>query len=298
MPVVNLAVASPASGESLSVRLDELEVSVANFSTHLAVGAVASGLAASVTLAAGAVPPGDLATLTAAGIVGSILPDIDLQKSHPSRMLFGALGILFAFIALFQFYEWYSIAELWAIWLGVYVLIRLGLWRFFHRHAVHRGIFHSVLAGLVFMALTAIIVTHLLGRDPAIGWLAGVFVLIGYLVHLTLDEIYSVDFEGAYIKRSFGSALKIWQYDSSRASLLMTTALLIAITFAPTVTPLVETMASLRLDEFLQQRMWPEGDWFAPVSANATETAGHTHPAGQMGGAQNVTAAAEVAVGP
>lgn len=245
---------------------------MANFSTHLGVGAVASGLAASVTLAAGAVPPSEMATLTAAGIVGSILPDIDLQKSHPSRMLFGALGILFAFIALFQYYQAYSVAELWAIWLGVYVLIRLGLWRFFHRHAVHRGIFHSLLAGLLFMALTAIVLTHLLGRDPAIGWLGGVFVFLGYVVHLTLDEIYSVDFEGTYIKRSFGSALKIWQYDAPRASLLMAGAFVVAATFAPTVTPFVRTMASLELNRFFQQRMWPEDKWFAPPAANATES--------------------------
>jgi len=273
MLVVNCPRQSCAGRESPTVVLINLEAGVANFSTHLGVGAVASGLAASVTLAAGAVPPGELATLTAAGIVGSILPDIDLQKSHPSRMLFGALGILFAFIALFQYYQAYSIAELWAIWLGVYALIRLGLWRFFHRHAVHRGIFHSVLAGLVFMAFTAIILTHLLGRDPAIGWLGGVFVFLGYMVHLTLDEIYSVDFEGAYIKRSFGSALKFWEYDSPRASLLMTGVLLTVITLAPTVTPFVETMASLQLDEFFEQRMWPEDEWFAPPSANATETA-------------------------
>ena len=247
---------------------------MANFSTHLGVGAVASGLAASVSLAAGAVPPGELATLLAAGIVGSILPDIDLNSSHPSRMLFGALGILFAFIALFQYYHAYSVAELWAIWLGVYAVVRLGFWRFFHRHAVHRGIFHSVLAGLAFMALTAIILTHLLGRDPAIGWLGGLFVFFGYLIHLTLDEIYSVDFEGTRIKRSFGTALKFWQYDSPRASLLMTAAFLVAVTFAPTLTPFVEKMASLHLNAFIEQRMWPEGEWFAPPSANATETAG------------------------
>ncbi|MFP4538810.1 MAG: metal-dependent hydrolase [Dichotomicrobium sp.] len=246
---------------------------MANFSTHLGVGAVASGLAASVTLAAGAVPPGELATLTAAGIVGSILPDIDLDRSHPSRMLFGALGILFAFIALFQYYAVYSVAELWAIWLGVYAIVRLGVWRFFHRHAVHRGIFHSVLAGFVFMPLTAIILTELLGRDPLIGWLGGVFVFMGYMVHLALDELYSVDFEGAYIKRSFGTALKFWEYDAPRASLLMTGALLVAITFAPTVTPFVKKMASLDLNAFLEQRMWPEDQWFAPPSASATETA-------------------------
>jgi len=244
---------------------------VANFSTHLGVGAVASGLAASVALAAGAVQPESISTLICAGIVGSILPDIDLQKSHPSRMLFGALGILFAFIALFQYYHAYSVAELWAIWLGVYGFVRLGLWRFFHRHAVHRGIFHSVLAGLVFMALTSIVLTHLLGRHPHMGWLAGVFVFLGYMVHLTLDEIYSVDFEGAYIKRSFGSALKIWEYDAPRASLLMTAAFLIAVTFAPTVTPFVQKMTSLQLGDFFQQRMWPEDQWFAPPPANATE---------------------------
>lgn len=245
---------------------------MANFSTHLGVGAVASGLAASVTLAAGAVPPGELATLTAAGIIGSVLPDIDLDRSHPSRMLFGALGILFAFIALFQFYEAYSVAELWAIWIGVYALIRLGLWRFFHERAVHRGIFHSLIAGGVFMALATIIVTHLLGRDPLVGWLAGVFVFMGYVVHLTLDEVSSVDFEGAYIKRSFGSALKLWEYGSPRASLLMAGALVVAITFAPSATPFVKKMASLQLDEFFQQRMWPRDEWFAPPTAKATET--------------------------
>jgi membrane-bound metal-dependent hydrolase YbcI (DUF457 family) len=244
---------------------------VANFSTHIGVGAVASGLAASVALAAGAVQPDSIGTLICAGIVGSILPDIDLQKSHPSRMLFGALGILFAFIALFQYYQTYSIAELWAIWLAVYCFIRLGFWRFFHRHAVHRGIFHSVLAGLMFMALTAIVLTNLLGRDPSLGWLGGLFVFIGYMVHLTLDEVYSVDFEGVRIKRSFGSALKIWEYESPRASLLMTGAFLIAITFAPTVTPFVRTMASLELNAFFKQRMWPEDRWFAPLRANARE---------------------------
>jgi len=246
---------------------------VANFSTHIGFGAVASGLAASLTLAAGVIPPGELVTLTAAGIVGSVLPDIDLDRSHPSRMLFGALGILFAFIAVFQYYQAYSVAELWAIWLGIYLIVRLGFWRFFHRRAVHRGIFHSVLAGFLFMALTAMILTHLLGHDPVVGWLAGVFVFFGYLVHLTLDETYSVDFEGVYIKRSFGSALKLWEYDSPRASLLMTGAFVVAITFAPTVTPFVKKMASVQFDEFFEQRMWPEDQWFAPPPASATETA-------------------------
>ena len=246
---------------------------MANYATHLGVGAVASGLAATMALAAGAIPAAELATLTTAGIIGSILPDIDLERSYPSRMLFGALGILFAFIALFQYYLDYSVLELWAIWLGVYIIVRLGVWRVFHRHAVHRGIFHSVLAGIFFMVLTALIFTYLLGREPLISWLAGAFVLFGYLVHLTLDEIYSVDFEDRLIKRSFGSALKILQYDSPRASLLMAGAVVIVLTFAPPITPLVQVVSSPEISTFMRERMWPEDKWFAPLKPVQPETA-------------------------
>ena len=53
----------------------------------------------------------------------------------------------------------------------------------------------------------------------------GLFVLIGFIIHLVLDEIYSVDVEGAVIKKSFGTALKLFDYHSWRASGLMAIAL-------------------------------------------------------------------------
>lgn len=246
---------------------------MANFSTHLGVGAVSSGLAATVTLAAGLVQPDQLSTLTAAGVIGSVLPDIDLERSTPSRMLFGALGILFAFIALFHYYTAYSVMELWLIWLAVYMLIRLGVWRIFHQNAVHRGIFHSVLAGFFFMVLTATILTFLMGRSPLISWLAGVFVLFGYMVHLVLDEIYSVDFEGIQVKRSFGTALKLYQYDAPRASLLMAGAVVLVITFAPPVNSLVRVVTSDEIGTFFRERMWPDNKWFAPRTARAETSA-------------------------
>lgn len=251
---------------------------MANFSTHLAVGAVSSGLAATVTLAAGLVSPDQLSTLTMAGVIGSVLPDIDLERSTPSRMLFGALGILFAFVTLFHYYTAYSVVELWLIWMGVYLFVRIGLWHLFHENAVHRGIFHSVLAGCFFMVTTATLLTFLMGRDPLIAWLAGTFVLFGYVVHLVLDEIYSVDFDGVHIKRSFGSALKLYQQDSPRASLLMAGALLLAIVVAPPINSLVRVVTSQETGAFFRERIWPDGKWFAPPSARAGQIKPDTHP--------------------
>ena len=75
---------------------------MANFATHLAVGIVGSGAVATLTQASGMVPPSDIVTLAFAGAVGAILPDIDLGNSRPSQALFTGLGIVFAFIVLFN----------------------------------------------------------------------------------------------------------------------------------------------------------------------------------------------------
>ena len=98
---------------------------MANFNTHLAVASVGSGLCATVALAGHAAPNNYLLTLTLAGTIGGILPDIDLERAVPARMLFSVLGIVAAFIALFTLQEEHSIAELWLVWLGAYFITRL-----------------------------------------------------------------------------------------------------------------------------------------------------------------------------
>ena len=55
---------------------------------------------------------------------------------------------------------------------------------------------------------TALVYSKLLGRNDGVAWLAAGFMAIGYLTHLTLDEIYSVDVMDTRIKASFGTALK------------------------------------------------------------------------------------------
>ena len=57
---------------------------MANFPTHIAVGTVVSGALATVTVAADMVAPENIVAVTLAGVLGSVLPDIDLKDSRPS----------------------------------------------------------------------------------------------------------------------------------------------------------------------------------------------------------------------
>ncbi len=243
---------------------------MANFNTHLAVAAVGSGLCATIALAGHAAPQNYLLTLTLAGTIGGILPDIDLDKAIPARILFNALGAISAFIALFSLSKQYSIAELWIVWIGVYLAVRYGGHKLFQERTHHRGIFHSLLAGGFFMALTAIIFDRVFGEPPALAWLTGLFVLIGFIIHLVLDEIYSVDIEGAAIKKSFGTALKLFDYHSWRASGLMGVAFAGVVMLAPPSNDFYQIVRPPVLFAFLKDRLLPKGQWFGVRPAETT----------------------------
>lgn len=235
---------------------------MANFPTHIAVGTIVSGGLATLTLAADAVSPENVLTIAVAGIIGSILPDIDLKESRPSQSMFNGLGLFIAFALLFFFVDKLSIAEMWLLWLGTYIGIRYVAYFIFHRMSYHRGIYHSVLAGLFFCFVTVIIYRYVLQRHEGVAWLAGAFTFVGYLVHLILDELYSVDVSGARIKRSFGTALKL----IDRKKMGHTTAMAIATVLAFLMTPpshvFVEGITSKPLWSALHDKLLPKGKWF------------------------------------
>ena len=75
---------------------------MANFTTHIAAGTIVSGALATLTLAADVVAPENLVAVTMVGVLGSVLPDIDLRDSRPSRAMFAGLAIFFSFAVLFN----------------------------------------------------------------------------------------------------------------------------------------------------------------------------------------------------
>ncbi len=239
---------------------------MANFTTHIAIGTLASGMLATLTMAADVIAPENIVGVTLAGVLGSVLPDIDLKVSRPSQAIFNGLAVFLSFAILFNFAYRYSIAEMWIVWLAVYLGVRYGAHFVFHRMSYHRGIYHSVLAGLFFACVTAIIYRYLLDRPDGVAWLAGGFMFVGYLIHLTLDEIYSVDIMDVRIKASFGTALKLWDHKHMGHSTAMAVATVIAFLMTPPAGAFVDGITSRPLWAGLRERLLPKDKWFGVIA--------------------------------
>lgn len=257
---------------------------MANFTTHLVVGTVVAGSLATLTLAADVIAPENLVAITLAGSLGSVLPDIDLKDSRPSRALFAGLAIFFSFAILFHFAPRLSIAEMWLLWLGTLFFVRYGLHALFHRYAVHRGIWHSLIAALTCALATVVFFYYVFGRPDGVAWLAGGFLLIGYLVHLTLDEIYSVDVMGAYIKKSFGTAIKLADFRHPAASVAMTVAAVALLLVTPSITTFFDGITSRSMWTGLHARLLPSDRWFGIIVEQGRLAAAPAVPEGPTTG--------------
>lgn len=182
---------------------------MATFKTHFVTTTVISGILAGGLLVT------ELATVKTGiaywllGILGGILPDIDTRQSIPARLLFTGLGMLAASLVVISYLKLITFFELLLIWISIYLTVRYGLFKIFAQFTVHRGNCHSILAALLFGLLTTVIAHDEFKVREFIAWFAGVFIFLGYLTHLILDEVYSVDLLNKKVKKSFGSAFKI-----------------------------------------------------------------------------------------
>jgi hypothetical protein len=179
--------------------------------------------------------------------------------------MFAGLAVFFSFAVLFTFAARYSILEMLILWLGTLAFVRYGLHALFHHISVHRGIWHSILAAVFCAAATAAIFKHLLGRHDGVAWLAAGFMFVGFITHLVLDEIYSVDVMDTRIKASFGTALKLADTRHPGHSAAMAVAAALAFYASPPTETFVRTVASRSLWAELQQRLLPEEKWFGLI---------------------------------
>ena len=230
---------------------------MANFKTHFFVASVVSGVASVTALAAGMASLRQTLAYFAIGLIGGILPDIDADNSAPVRLLFNALALGLAFVAVFYLVDRLSIAELVLLWGGTYVSVRYLAFAVFTRFTVHRGVFHSILAAVFFAGLTASVASHGFNSHTQIAWLSGSFLFMGYLVHLTLDEVYSVDLLNRRVKRSFGSALKIVSFKRVWPSLGLGVATFAVLMTAPSFSAFVDTTFDSRFYENISTRLLP-----------------------------------------
>ncbi|MEL6344275.1 MAG: metal-dependent hydrolase [Myxococcota bacterium] len=182
---------------------------MADYQTHLT-GAIITGAATAFAASIlGVATPIEAPFLAMVGVWGGLAPDLDSDNSRPLRIVFDYASLVVPFVMLWRIP---ALTDSWAraivTWLVIAAVVRWPMKWVFQRFTVHRGIFHSIPAALIFGGLGFL----LAGRrvdDVHLQAAIGVSALIGYLTHLTLDELWSVDFEGRRIKKSFGSALAL-----------------------------------------------------------------------------------------
>lgn len=213
---------------------------MADFNTHVFTAAAVASLGATVCTKLLNLPVSSALLLTVGGTIGGVLPDIDLKYSVPSKILFSVFGTLAAIAWMFASLNEYSVSELWIFAILIFLLIRFPIWALFHQFTVHRGSLHSLIAAMMFGLLSAVTGEHVLHLPSETSWLLSGFVVTGVLIHLLLDELYSVDFTGARIKRSFGTALKILDTERISASCLILFVSLLAWFWTPSTDGIIE----------------------------------------------------------
>lgn len=142
--------------------------------------------------------------------VSGLLPDIDSQSGVEMKTFTGILGVLAAAAVwkgldrldpppAFEYHLWAVVAT--------YLGVRRGISRAAGRFSVHRGMSHSFPTGAVWAALAYL---HYPSDDHTLRLMMACAVGLGFLSHLLLDEMFSVDLRGVRVNRAFGTAMKFW----------------------------------------------------------------------------------------
>ncbi|QJW95345.1 metal-dependent hydrolase [Frigoriglobus tundricola] len=181
---------------------------MAGFRTHITVSS-----ALGIVYGGAAVQPLGFTTeaaILAAGItaVGGMLPDLDSASGRPVREMFGLAAVVVPLMLVRRMmHAGMSEEGILSVLLFGYVFIRYFASTVFKRFTVHRGMYHSIPAMLI-AGLCVYLAYH--SPDRNIRLLLGCGVMLGFLSHLVLDEIYSVDWQGLKpkLKSSAGSAVK------------------------------------------------------------------------------------------
>jgi hypothetical protein len=215
---------------------------MANFNVHVSIAASSSGVVAVLGVNLHLLDFSHAPWLVFLGIVGGMLPDIDAVNSKPVRLLFNVLALLSATAVLSFLKNVAQSYQLLILAAGIYLLTRYLVLASLARFTVHRGIFHSILA-LCFFSLAMTCVSHYAFEQNGLyAWLNGFFLGFGFLVHLLLDELYSVDLSNRRIKKSFGTALKLFHYKNLPSSALMTLLTIFLYWASPSPLPLISKL--------------------------------------------------------
>lgn len=148
----------------------------------------------------------------AAGLCGAsgMLPDLDSDSGVPVRETTTLAAAIAPMLMMERFGRLGWSHETMTVAGGaMYLVIRFGVAEIFKRYTVHRGMWHSLPAAAVAGLLAYLVCSC---DDGVLRWYKALAVVTGFLSHLVLDELWSIDILMGRLrfKKSFGTAIKLW----------------------------------------------------------------------------------------
>lgn len=168
--------------------------------------------------------------------LSGMLPDLDSDSGIPVRE---TLAFTSAVVPMFMMERFermgMSHASMVMAGGGLYFFLRFVAWEFFKRYTKHRGMWHSIPAAVIAAMIAFLICSS---RDVSIRLYCSWAVFLGFMSHLAMDELYSVDLNGKILKKSFGTAMKF--FGKNRWANITTYAKLLALFLILVNDPMVQ----------------------------------------------------------
>lgn len=145
--------------------------------------------------------------------IAGILPDLDSDSGKPVREITAFAAAVVPMLMVARLREMGLSHEAIVMAGGcIYIFVRFGIGEVLSRFSVHRGMWHSIPAAIIAGLIAALLCSGAFEyRMFKVGG-----VVLGYLTHLILDEIWSIQVYRGRIrfKKSSGTALKFFSKSS------------------------------------------------------------------------------------
>jgi membrane-bound metal-dependent hydrolase YbcI (DUF457 family) len=187
---------------------------MAGFRTHITVSSALGVAYGGAGYFYADMPPG--VCLLAGGLcsVSGMLPDLDSDSGVPLRE---SVAFASAVLPMLMIPRWRTLGlspeSMVLAGSLVYLAVRFGIGWLLKKYTVHRGMFHSLPAALLATEIAFLVYSR---KDINLRYYVAAAVGAGFMSHLVLDEIWSVGVKRGQIalKKSFGTALKLWGHDT------------------------------------------------------------------------------------
>jgi hypothetical protein len=206
---------------------------LASFEQHINISIVATGIIIVPLHHAGILSTYDSLISLSLGSIGGILPDLDSDNSKPVQIVYKMLSIFLPLLFLFSFGDNLSLLHLAIAWLISSIVLSFTVFKLFVMMTSHRGIFHSVPMGILFSQLTILLSIHIFHTSLHLALTNGFFIFYGFIIHLLLDELFSLNALGIKIKKSFGTAFKFYDKNNLIGTFILYVLIIILATLIP-----------------------------------------------------------------